>query len=135
MPVFVAGGVGITPLLAQVGGLLGSGDVRLRVIWGLRAEDLGLAVEVLERNKGLGKVVRLFVSGQIGEKETGLLASLEGFGAVVERRRVGRDDVLNASDYDLDQGRKYYLCVGPELQKVLAEWLDGEEVVSESFNY
>lgn len=138
MPVFVAGGVGITPLLAQVGDLLRDGEeARLRVIWSLRAEDLPLAVEVLEQNKGLGSVLRLFVTGQVGgDKAKELISEIEGMGATVVARRLARDDVLQAVDYEVNnRGRKYYLCVSPELQRALLEWLSGEEVVSESFNY
>jgi ferredoxin-NADP reductase len=137
MPIFVAGGVGITPLLAQVGDLLRDGeDVRLRVIWSLRVEDLPFAVEVLEKNKGLGAVLRLFVTGLVGDKKNNSISKIEGLGATVVARRLTRDDVLQAADYDLNNGgRKYYLCVSPELQKVLVEWLGGEEVASESFNY
>ncbi|KAH8904284.1 hypothetical protein BR93DRAFT_946640 [Coniochaeta sp. PMI_546] len=137
MPIFVAGGVGITPLLAQVGELLRrGGDVRLRVVWSLRAEDLPLAVEVLEKNKGLGNVLRLFVTGLVKAKAKGLISKIEGMGATVVARRLARDDVLQVADANMkDGGRKYYLCVSPELHKVLVEWLGGEEVVSESFNY
>jgi ferredoxin-NADP reductase len=136
MPVFVAGGVGITPLLAQVGGLLRDGeDVRLRVVWSLRGEDLPLAVEVLERNQGLGSALRLFVTGNVGDMEKELILKVEGLGATVVQRRLAREDVLLV-DYDSKpRDRKYYLCVSPELQKVLVDWLSGEEVVSESFNY
>ncbi|OIW25004.1 hypothetical protein CONLIGDRAFT_582767 [Coniochaeta ligniaria NRRL 30616] len=137
IPVFVAGGVGITPLLAQVGGLLRDGeDVRLRVIWSMRAEDLPLAVDVLEKNEGLGDVLRLFVTGIVRDDEKKLISKIRRLGATVVARRLARDDVLQTADYDLNNGgRKYYLCVSPELQTVLVEWLGGEEVVLESFNY
>lgn len=135
VPVFVAGGVGITPLLAQVGDLLREGaNVKLEVVWTLRAEDLPLAVEVLERNRSLGEVLRLFVTGLIADKEKELVSKAEGFGATVFARRITKGDVLGTTDDELE-GRKFYLCAGPELQKTLVEWLNGEEVVSESFNY
>jgi NAD(P)H-flavin reductase len=136
-PVFVAGGVGITPLLAQVGDLLKDGveEVRLKVLWSLKTEDLPLAVEVVERNKGLGGLLSLFVTGNVKDKEQELISKVEQLQANVTRRRLAREDVLQV-DYDsTPRDRKYYLCVSPGLQKVLVDWLSGEEVVSESFNY
>jgi hypothetical protein len=107
----------------------------LRVVWSLRGEDLPLAVEVLERNQGLGSALRLFVTGNVGDMEKELILKVEGLGATVVQRRLAREDVLLV-DYDSKpRDRKYYLCVSPELQKVLVDWLSGEEVVSESFNY
>ncbi|KAB5583180.1 hypothetical protein GE09DRAFT_1167253 [Coniochaeta sp. 2T2.1] len=137
VPVFVAGGVGITPLLAQVGDLLKAEDeVRLRVVWTLRAEDLPLAVEVVEQNQGLGGVMRLFITGTVRDKERELVRKVEGLGVRTVERRIGKDDFLQAVDGEVkDKGRKFYLCVSPGLQKVLVEWLAGEDVVSESFNY
>lgn len=139
MPVFVAGGVGITPLLAQVGGVLRDGeDARLRVLWSLRGEDLPLAVEVLERNRGLGGVLRLFVTGSVSDREKQSMVRIKALGATVVERRLTEDDVLQVDlnpTSTASMGRKYYLCVRPELQKVLADWLSGEAVVSENFNY
>ncbi|KAJ9162417.1 Oxidoreductase [Coniochaeta hoffmannii] len=139
MPVFVAGGVGITPLLAQVGDLLddkGEGEVRLRVVWSLRGEDLPLAVEVVQRNRGLGRVLRLFVTGEVGGREKEAIGKLETLGVTLNQRRLTRQDVLQVDSDSRPSDRKYYLCVSPGLQKVLlVEWLAGEEVVSESFNY
>ncbi|KAI0602166.1 hypothetical protein F4775DRAFT_603777 [Biscogniauxia sp. FL1348] len=69
--VFVAGGVGITPLVAQAEGVLGRGEGTLRVLWSLRGEDLPLAVAVLDRIRGLGPVMRVFVTGD-GDGDEGL---------------------------------------------------------------
>ena len=136
VPVFVAGGVGITPLLAQVGDMLNTEEVRLRVVWTLRAEDLPLAVEVVEGNKGLGGMTRLFVTGTMGDRGRELVGRLERLGVRVVERRIERDDLLKTEDGEVkDKGRKFYLCVSPGLQKVLVEWLAGEDMVSESFNY
>ncbi|KAI1493862.1 hypothetical protein F5X96DRAFT_685722 [Biscogniauxia mediterranea] len=92
--VFVAGGVGITPLVAQAEGVL-AGKGKLRVLWSLRAEDLPLAVAVLDRIKRLGPVTRVFVTGELlpagdgdgdGDGEEGVVAAVErirGMGAEV----------------------------------------------------
>ncbi|KAJ9151394.1 Oxidoreductase [Pleurostoma richardsiae] len=136
--VFVAGGVGITPLLAQAPGLLsppegqGKGG-EWEVIWSLRAEDLGLAVDSLERMPGLGERVRLFITGDSGEgqeqQEEERVQRVEKTGAVVVRRR------LEEGDLKAGQGSKYHLCAPPGLLKALVGWLGGEDVVWESFEY
>ncbi|KAK8085019.1 hypothetical protein PG997_006290 [Apiospora hydei] len=59
--VFVAGGVGITPLMAQASDVLSSSHydddaIRpLKLLWSLRREDLALAVKVLEKDPALAK--------------------------------------------------------------------------------
>ncbi|KAI9151844.1 hypothetical protein HJFPF1_09055 [Paramyrothecium foliicola] len=130
--VFVAGGVGITPVLAQAPAVLASGTSadggpRLRVLWSLRAEDLPLAVDSFDRIKGLGQVTTIFVSGDI-EKDgvADVVEKLRGEGAKVHNRRLGSDDV----DGLKKKGNKFYLCTGPAFLKKLEEWLDGEDLVT-----
>ncbi|KAK4241503.1 hypothetical protein C8A03DRAFT_30365 [Achaetomium macrosporum] len=137
--VFVAGGIGITPLLAQAPGFLastsGQGQQRLEVLWSLRAEDLPLAVDAFERIAGLGDVTRVFVTGvdeANGDKEE-TVSRLRMLGARVEVRRMGRADVLQASD--TERGRKYFACASPRMLNSVMEWLGEEEVAFESFEY
>jgi hypothetical protein len=111
----------------------GGGGLNLRVVWSLGAVDLGLAVDVLEKIEGLAGRMSLFITGQVGDGEREVVDRIEKMGAEVVERRLTKDDVM-VSKYE-GARRKYYLCVGPEMQKVLMGWLDGEEVVSESFNY
>lgn len=130
--VFIAAGVGITPLLAQAGALIGcksSKDLQLRVLWSLRAVDIPLAVHVLDKVAGLAHLVNLYVTGIVGESERETLAKIQASGVSVEARRMERDDVTGGGK------KKYYLCVGTDMQRVLMKWLDGAEVVAESFNY
>ncbi|KAK0629085.1 hypothetical protein B0T17DRAFT_524611 [Bombardia bombarda] len=137
--VFVAGGVGITPLLAQAAGLLlaggegsdGSKNKGLVLLWSLRAGDLELAVDTFERIQGLAKVTRLFVTGDTSAAAvTETVGKIEGLGA--EAVVLGR---MTQSDVSKEKGAKYYLCASVEMQALVQEWLQGEEVVSESFNY
>ncbi|KAK1634479.1 oxidoreductase FAD-binding domain-containing protein [Colletotrichum phormii] len=131
--VFVAAGVGITPLLAQAGGVLGAG-VRVKVLWTVRGEDVKLVRDVVGRFPGLGGVLRVFVTGEVGEAEEAeeaVIREVEGFGAVVERRRrIGPGDVK-----DDEVKRRYFLCTGPEMLKVLNGWLEGEDVAFEDFAF
>ncbi|KAK8116049.1 hypothetical protein PG984_012551 [Apiospora sp. TS-2023a] len=158
--IFVAGGVGITPLMAQAKGVLQStslsgygrgGDetplLPLKVLWSLRGEDLGLAVKVIERDPGLGKdgVTTLFVTGSSSNDDSGgakevaeqqqqklNIARLEEMGVVIKTGRMERDDVLGIA---AGGKRRFFCCTGPELMKRLLQWTEGEDVVFESFQY
>lgn len=124
--VFIAGGVGITPLLAQAAEVLAAGRA-VSVLWTLRAEDLALAVDAFERIPGLAQVTTLFVTK--AKEGAGLVSKVQEMGAQVELGRISQQRVLGST------GSKYFLCTSPELVKILLGWLEGEEVVAESFNY
>ncbi|KAH6696810.1 hypothetical protein F5X68DRAFT_126266 [Plectosphaerella plurivora] len=129
---FVAGGVGITPLLAQAPELIASGS-DFGVTWGLRAEDLPLVVDTFERIPGLAAHTNLLVSSNTGEDTEDYVTRIrsQGVGSL-ERRRMESRDLLDGSE-----GRKvrYYLCAGSVLLKQLRTWLDQEDIVWEDFNY
>lgn len=126
--VFVAGGVGITPVLAQARGVLDAG-VDFSVAWSLRGEDAPLAVRSFEEIPGLAGVTTLFVTGDMGQMVEQRLADLGARG--IERRRMAASDVASLKG----QGRKFYLCAGPRLLKLLTTWLSGEQVEWEDFGY
>ncbi|KAI0553833.1 hypothetical protein F4679DRAFT_528360 [Xylaria curta] len=130
--VFVAGGVGITPLLAQAAGVLSVDDRnKLKVLWSLRAEDLPLAVDVFTKINGLGLVTKLFVTGS-SDDASGLLATVKDLGAQIMERRMTGDDVLATGEKGK---RKFFCCTGPVMMKAVLQWMEGEEVVFESFEY
>ncbi|KAF3060887.1 hypothetical protein GL218_03140 [Daldinia childiae] len=132
--VFVAAGVGITPLMAQGASVLkatGEGN-KLKLLWSMKGEDVPLAADVLEKISGLGHATKLFVTGKIGERERAIISTIRGLGAEVVERRIEAGDVL----VEGEKGRrKYYLCAGPEMTRELLKWTEGEEVVYESFEY
>ncbi|KAI1424044.1 hypothetical protein F5Y12DRAFT_785629 [Xylaria sp. FL1777] len=135
--VFIAGGVGITPLLAQALGVLGTDDEgkdRLQVLWSLRAVDLPLAVDTFTRIDGLGPVTKLFVTGSLGDARDGrdMLNTVKALGARVVEKRMAKDDVLGTGK---EGRRKFFCCTGPAMLKALLQWTEGEEVVYESFEY
>lgn len=121
-PVFIAAGVGITPLLAQAPALLSS-NTNLHVLWSLRTSDLPLAADTFARVPGLKAVTKLFVTGE---------GDVEDLGAVVERRRLREEDVRGGGE---GERRKFFLCLTPGMLGVVSGWLDGEEVVWEEFGY
>lgn len=120
---FVAGGVGITPLLAQASQL----DLeRLKLFWTVRAKDLGLVVDTLKRIHGLASSTRLYVTGGGGKAKK--IAEIEAMGARVEQRRLQNNDFEIAP-------QKVYVCTSVELRKRLLEWLAGNTVIFEDFGY
>ncbi|KAK9772935.1 hypothetical protein SCAR479_10445 [Seiridium cardinale] len=130
--IFVAGGVGITPLMAQAKRVLEARKANLAVLWSLRAEDLPLAVSVFDTIHGLGSVTVLFVTGQVTEESHGILENLRKLGVGVQDHRIGTEDLLAVGE----KGKRiYYCCTGTGLMTNLSEWLKGENMVFESFNY
>ncbi|KAK1970745.1 oxidoreductase FAD-binding domain-containing protein [Colletotrichum sublineola] len=128
MEVFVAAGVGITPVLAQAGGVLGAGG-RMKVLWSVKAQDLKLVKEVCRKVDGLGSVLKVFVTGWAGKaEEEEAIREIVSLGATAERRRIREGDVKEGAGK-----KRYFLCTGPEMLDVLNGWLEGEEVASEIF--
>ena len=128
---FVAAGVGITPLLPCLDSL----DLqRLRLIWSVRKEDIGLVRDVLKAWPALAGRLMLFVTdvGEGGEG-SGLRDEIGKMADAVDlrTRRMSSEDVR----FDDDGMRKYYLCTGTKMRKVLMEWLSDKELIFEDFNF
>ncbi|KAE9380660.1 oxidoreductase-like protein [Stipitochalara longipes BDJ] len=122
---FIAGGVGITPLLAQVNDL----DLkRLQFYWTLRTQDLSFANDIFERVPGLAESTKLFVTGRNPEM-TNAWKKLTTSGANLERRRMGKDDIVG------DVADRWYMCAGPSLKSSVLEWMGGKAITYEDFNY
>ncbi|KAI1499471.1 hypothetical protein F5X99DRAFT_389539 [Biscogniauxia marginata] len=136
--VFVAGGVGITPLMAQAAGVLLTLEKkkggRLRVLWSLRGEDIALAGLVLGRIAGLGPVTRVYVTGEASAAKEGI-ARIRGLGAEVVEGRMGAADVLAKGEGEGKRRRNFYCCAGPGMLRDVLRWTEGEEVAYESFEY
>jgi hypothetical protein len=109
---FAAGGVGITPLLAQTSRLH---LPRIRVYWAVRAEDLGLVVDSFQRTPDLCDCTRLFVIGEIDDEGAQCLVKLDATESTVEMRRMVYDDLQLNSDSLNDAIRKWYECTGAAL--------------------
>ncbi|KAL8889770.1 MAG: hypothetical protein Q9215_003012 [Flavoplaca cf. flavocitrina] len=130
---FVAGGIGITPLLAQLPDL----DLRrIRLIWTMNITDIGLAIDTFERYPPLARSTLLYLSGAADGGQEGLQTTLrlEQHGAQVCKRRLAASDLL------LIQGlpalsSTWYICAGPQLRQALRSWLSDRRVIYESFDY
>lgn len=126
---FVAGGVGITPLLAQAATF----DLeKLNIFWTLRMEDIGFAVDTFERLPSLVKCTKLYVTGSVEDEVPESLGKLEQMGVRVSRRRLKGEDLLDATVGDI---QRWYVCTGTAFRTQLLAWLDGKEVYYEDFNY
>ena len=122
---FVAGGVGITPLLAQAQDL----DLRrLHLFWTNRADDIALVTDTFDRIPGLAQASTIFITGNI-DAESKDWKKLLSSGAKIENRRMTVDD---AGAYSAS---RWYLCTGTAFRATLLKWLEGGPVVFEDFNY
>ncbi|RFU30198.1 hypothetical protein B7463_g6125, partial [Scytalidium lignicola] len=123
---FIAGGVGITPLLAQTEDL----DLRrLHLYWTVRAEDLGLVLNTFEQIPGLAQSTTVFLTGKVQEGPSAQRRELEDCGAQVNERRMDKDDLGD------DLAARYYLCASTDFRKDLLDWLAGKTTIYEDFNY
>jgi ferredoxin-NADP reductase len=128
-PVYIAGGVGITPLLAQAKAVLAAG-VPLSVVWSLNKFDVNLAIDAFERVDGLARVTTLHVTG--GELDGETVTKLQEKGVLqVKSSRIDAKCLEELKG----KGNKFYLCAGPKLLLGLQRWLDGEDIVWEDFGY
>ncbi len=129
---FVAGGIGITPLLAQIHDL----DVaRIQLFWTVSIHDVGLIIDTIERCPTLGPSTRIFIS-RISEQspaESNLqIQKLEGYGVHVATKRMLSSDVEERTDLS---SSTWYLCTGTALRKSLLAWLPRRKTVYEDFGY
>jgi ferredoxin-NADP reductase/predicted pyridoxine 5'-phosphate oxidase superfamily flavin-nucleotide-binding protein len=125
---FIAGGVGITPLIGQLGRLDVS-PARFQLFWTVRMADSGLVLDTLQRYPGLGKAVKVFFTGA-SEIDGKLHEELSiEHGAEVFTRRLKKDDLGGV------QAGTWYLCAGSQFKKEVLGWLEGKEVVFENFDY
>jgi NAD(P)H-flavin reductase len=124
---FVAGGIGITPLLAQLPDL---NIAHLRLFWSVSIADLGLAHDTFQQWPDLPRSTVVFVTGLDPDgPHQRKLDALHLSGARVVRRR------MQAGDLDPSLAETWYLCAGDALKKMVSEWLKEKQVVYEDFNY
>jgi ferredoxin-NADP reductase/predicted pyridoxine 5'-phosphate oxidase superfamily flavin-nucleotide-binding protein len=126
---FVTGGVGITPLLGQLGRLILAPE-RFKLLWTTRTTDVDLVLDIFRKHPALAACTSVYFTGfgaldNFDQKSADLIAA----GALVERRRLQKHDL------DTIGARTWYLCAGNPLRKELLAWLDGKVVVYEDFDY
>ncbi|KAL4792035.1 hypothetical protein BDV19DRAFT_392525 [Aspergillus venezuelensis] len=123
---FIAGGNGITPLLAQLSVI----DInKLRLFWSITVGDIALVSDTFKRFPDLPKSTWMFVTGiDLGRDgfETEL-GDLEQSGAKAQCRKV------ESQDLDLSLADEWYFC-GGTLKVSVLNWLAGKEVVFDDFS-
>lgn len=126
---FIAGGVGITPLLGQIG-RLDLRPERLRLLWTTRRADVDLVLSVLETHPPLARCTKVFFTGSTDTADFEAKAEqIESRGAKVKKRRLEKTDV------HVQEAGSYYLCAGGPLRTELLSWLEGKAVIYENFDY
>ncbi|KAI4614207.1 uncharacterized protein J4E87_009604 [Alternaria ethzedia] len=126
--VFVAGGVGVTPLFGQVGGL-DLQNSKFALLWAVRGEDVGLVLDTFKRYPGLAKCAKVFLTGRAIESELATMRDEIKAQADVVERRMMKSDVQDV------QAETWYVCAGKGMRKEVTGWLDGQKVVFEDFDY
>ena len=123
---FLAGGVGITPLLGQINALRTS---QIELWWSVSSKDINLVSSLIKSWEQLPKTM-LFVSGDVSLTPEAVLEELRGIGIKIQKRRITGEDMKSSRDVS-----KWYICAGTQLKKKAEEWLTGKEIISEEFNY
>lgn len=129
MTPFIAGGVGITPLLGQLH-KLDQSPKRLKLFWTVRLEDVDLVVDVMEHNSGLVGCTQVFFTGDetLTDHDPNI-AKLVRLGVIFNNRR------MTGKDFEQTEAAKWYLCAGASLRERILAWLTGKTVVFENFDY
>ena len=125
---FIAGGVGITPLLGQMAEL----DFRkMKLFWTLQKADVNLVVDTLEKNPGLAASTTVFLTGNDADSgQEDKIPKVSELGAKCLDRRIRKEDLVLQ-----EPTTRWYLCTGTGLRNILLDWLRGKKVIYEDFNY
>ncbi|EXJ91178.1 hypothetical protein A1O1_04287 [Capronia coronata CBS 617.96] len=132
---FVAAGIGITPLLGQMGpGVLDL--TRLKVWWSVGIRDVGLPLDILTQYPDLRPALTIYLTGDeawlASDREQQVkLQKLIDTDVAIKRRRLEQTDLTGAQD-EVDN---WYLCTAPALRKIVQDWLPGKALVYENFDY
>lgn len=131
VPSFIAGGIGITPVLAQAADWK---STDLRLFWMINARDINLVVDTFEHYPRLAASSKIFISGvddKVRSESSEAFRKIETFGSSIYQRRLLASDIVAGPDIS----SKWYLCTGTAVRKSLLSWLSGKTVIYEDFNY
>lgn len=126
---FIAGGIGITPLLGQLKHL-SLDSSKFKLLWTTRLSDIDLVTDTIQRYPDIAKSTEVFFTGNITPAGAeNKISSLRDKGVKIEKRRISKIDL------DAVAADTWYLCAAKPLRKELLSWLDGKKVVFEDFDY
>lgn len=126
---FIAGGVGITPLLGQLKGLDTTTDT-FKLFWTVRKTDISLVLDTLKQFPSLAVTTHIFFTGT--KQSSGFEESVDSLreqGVTVEMKRIEKKDL------DVVSADSWYICAGKVLRKQILGWLEGKKVFFEDFDY
>ncbi|ETI20587.1 hypothetical protein G647_08625 [Cladophialophora carrionii CBS 160.54] len=129
---FVAAGIGITPLLGQMGSI----DLEnFKMCWSVGIRDVGLPLDILTQYPKLkDSETTIFLTGDesvLAAGEKAKLQQLIDTGVKIQRRRITKDDLTRWES----QVDNWYLCTAPAMRKEVQDWLPGVVVNFENFDY
>ncbi|PSK34106.1 hypothetical protein B9Z65_8432 [Elsinoe australis] len=127
---YIAAGVGITPLLPCLPSL----DLtKLRLLWTMRETDIGLASDMLDQHPEMAKSIKLFLTGDPtkSDKDRTCMMKIMASAAVIEHRRIAKSDLDDLSA----EVKRWYVCTGLAQRNTLLQWLEGQEVLYEDYNF
>jgi ferredoxin-NADP reductase len=126
---FIAGGVGITPILGQLG-ILDLSPARFRLLWTLRAADAGFVVDTFKQYPEVAQSTTVFLTGgSAADEKNGEIEQIKSLGAEVRKGRVTKDAV------DEIDTETWYICAGKMLRKEMLSLLQHRKVIFEDFDY
>ena len=126
---FIAGGIGITPLLAAIPDLE---LARLKLFWTLNIKDIGLVHDTFHRFPFLAQSTHLFMTGDpsdLSEEEEEKFVEVKRLASSFSHRR------LQAADLSSTEAEKWYLCTSSSLRASVLNWLAGKKAIYEDFSY
>ncbi|KAL2870483.1 putative oxidoreductase, FAD-binding [Aspergillus lucknowensis] len=125
---FIAGGIGITPVLAHLPVI----DIgRLRLLWSISVKDIALVLDTFKRFPELSGSTTLFITGLDSQNQQ-LTPELEGIASSRSQIKYRR---IEACDIDLSLAEVWYFCGSPALKVPVFNWLGGKKIVYEDFDY
>jgi ferredoxin-NADP reductase/predicted pyridoxine 5'-phosphate oxidase superfamily flavin-nucleotide-binding protein len=139
---FVAGGLGITPLLGQIQalGLDKPASNGMRLHWTLRAQDIAFVEEILNNcvpHEMAGQTA-VYLTGKLGSEKEELalkrrVDKLTNSGYSLIRGRMTKEHLLGENEQGTIE--TWYLCAAKPLRKNVLAWLEGKKVLFEDFDY
>lgn len=128
---FIAAGIGITPLLSQAKAIK-----NLLVRWSVGIRDVGVVLDVWKQcSDEVRQNMVVYLSGEDSlltrEQDQKALSEVMKADIKVERRRMAKEDLIVLAE----QVSKWYLCTAPTMRKVIQDWMPGKSIIFENFDY
>ena len=146
---FIAGGIGITPLLPALSDSK-LNISKLRLLWSLSIKDIDLVSDVFKSRADLANVTTLFITGLEDDGDAARNEVLRSLQATIGTTATTTPSNLTLYARKLQQNdlssisvNRWYLCTSPNMRKDVLPWLEGDgkekgkevQVIYEDFGY